>query len=106
LFGFFYFFSSVYLTLSQNINGVKQAYDSYDFNPGEQFPPKWLSWLTEPAGYPTVINDELNLMKKCEGANDYTQQAGWDRTLDITDGALILIHRLSEHNSPSLFTGP
>lgn len=97
---------TVHHFLSQVINKVKQAYDMFDFNPGEQFPPPSLSWLTQPLGIPTVINDELNLMKKCEGANDYQQQAGWDRTMDITNGAVVLTHRLQEQNMPSLYTGP
>lgn len=85
---------TVHHFLSQKIGGVKQAYDRYDFKPGQQFPPIWLSWLTTLLGLPTVKNDELNLMKECEGANDYNLQANWDRTLNVTDNWFTLIHEL------------
>ena len=43
-------------------------------------------------------------MKQCEEAKDYTQQASWDRTLDVTGNgnALLLLLRLG--TLP--FTGP
>ena len=75
---------TVYHFISQKINGVKQAYGMVDFNPGGQFPPKEISWLTKRLGFPTIVNDELNLMKKCYGAKDYKQSASWNKTVDIT----------------------
>ncbi len=105
--GMLHLTGTVHHFISQKINGVKQAYDMVDFNPGEQFPPKAISKFTERipgVDIPTIINDELNLMKKCYGANDYKQSANWDRNVDITN-TYNTLRQLLKHGTLS-FNGP
>lgn len=52
-------------------------HDRYDFNAGEQFPPFPIP------GFPTIVFDELNLLKKCDKAKDYWQDATWVRTFKV-----------------------
>ena len=63
-----------------------------------------MSPFTKAIGLPTIVNDDLNLKKQCEGAKGYVQQASWDRTLDVTGSAHRLIVDLNQGAIP--FTGP
>lgn len=58
-------------------------YDTFDFNSGDMFPPRGGQTVGGWAGFPTLIFDELNLLKKCEGAKDYHQKAEWERKLFV-----------------------
>ncbi len=75
-------------TITQKVNGVKQPYDVFDFNSGEKFPPAPLSWIP---GMPTIYFDELNLLKKCKGANDYHQSGQVEEELEVTEDIQKLI---------------
>jgi hypothetical protein len=95
---------TVHHFISQRISGVTQPYDVFDFNPGGQFPPRWLAWLTELFDFPTFKNDELNLLKQCRFAKDYVQSASWTRTVDVTMDWFALREVLRSGLLP--FTGP
>jgi hypothetical protein len=74
---------SVRHVISQKINGVIVDYDIYDFNAGKEFPPAGTQTLLGLLGYPTIKFDELNLLKQCDTAKDYHQNAEWKRTFFV-----------------------
>ena len=79
-------------TITQKINGVKQPYDEFDFNSGDVFPPYYLRWIPD---IPTIVFDELNLLKKCAGANDYPQAGQLKEEASIKGPSSNLIDKIT-----------
>jgi hypothetical protein len=72
--------------LTQKIREVKQPYDMFDFEEDRSYPPEWVILLGGALGItiPSIKFNELNLLKKCDGAADYPQSASWNRVLNMS----------------------
>jgi hypothetical protein len=87
---------------------TKQPYDMFDFDPGRTYPPELIAPLISlyfDRPIPAIKFDEMNLLKKCDGAADYTQSASWKRSW-ITSGSNLPddLDALDLETNPSPFT--
>ena len=84
-----------YFTITGTV--VHSIKDRYKFNPGEQFPP-----VT-----PITTADELNLLEKCRGANQFNQDASWTQTLQARGSLNSLLDTAGNPNAKVwVWTGP
>ena len=66
---------------------IHQINDDYNFNSGDVF-----------AG--TISADDINLLKKCDSAADFTHIVTWKNTIDITDKSSKIIKMIKDKSLP------